>query len=166
MPIIDELMSTIDDIKLKLTDMEYTTLCDQIIELHETKKSACYEIKFPRLYLEQQRRRGKNNKGCYVQDIIIQRLILELNDVGDTEHMSDGYEPYTIESIQKEIEEHGTFRACQMTLMSMMKHPHQLPSLWKENMASHKLYVDMHNSDELVTIVEMEIIHITSLKKL
>jgi hypothetical protein len=49
---MDMLMSTIDDIKLKLTDMEYKTLCDQMAVIHKTKdKTEGYcQLKFTRWY--------------------------------------------------------------------------------------------------------------------
>ena len=77
---MDTLMNSIDDIKEKLTDMEYKTLCDQMAGLHKAKDTmeGCYELKFAR-FVSRIETRGMCVGESYTYNIKIQTLIIKTN---------------------------------------------------------------------------------------
>ena len=88
----NKLMSTINDIKLKLTDMEYKAICDQMAVIHKTmdKKEGFCEIKFARLM---------PSYNTEIQTLIIQRKNLKC-------------EMEVVTRIQNKIEQDGSYDLC------------------------------------------------------
>ena len=131
---MDMLMSTIDDIKLKLTDMEYKTLCDQMAVVHKEKeKTEGYcELKFSRFMPRPQGRR-------YGYDIEIKTLIVKTN-----------CDMSMITRMKHAIEESGSYSMSVATLADLTRAPLEAHVLWDEYMSSHNFVTrnEKHEDDD------------------
>jgi hypothetical protein len=144
------LMSTIDDIKLKLTDMEYKTLCDQMAELHKTndKTEGYCELKFARFLPYIDIDAGQS----YKFRIKVQRLIIKMNC-----DMSE------LTSMVNKIEQSGSYLITMSKLADIVGDHAKGRALWHEYMCGHSFVIrgeKYEDDDEDGPISHVETSHI------
>ena len=121
---MDTLMNSIDDIKEKLTDMEYKKLCDQMLALSKAKDKTegCCELKFARFVP----RIDTNVGGHYTYHIKIQTLIINMN-----------CDMSMITRMKHKIEESGSYSMCVDNFKHLVGDVFEGTVLWNEYMSGH-----------------------------
>jgi hypothetical protein len=107
---MDKLLNSIDDVKLKLTDMEYKNICDQMAVLHKVPENAFYELAY----------------------IVVEINSVSKDDLGDFKYMQYEYQPRIHKKIIKmklddrrfneyknNIEIQGSAKICKSMLEKM-----------------------------------------------
>jgi hypothetical protein len=130
---MDTLMNSIDDIKEKLTDMEYKTLCDQMAVIHKAKDTmeGCYELKFAR-FVPRIETRGMCVGESYTYNIKIQTLIIKTN-----------CDMFLITRMKHKIEESGSYSMNVGDLKDIVGDGVEANVLWNEYMEGHE-FVTRH----------------------
>ena len=130
---MDTLMNSIDDIKGKLTDMEYKTLCDQMAVIHKEKSKLIgyCELKFTRVVIRQGIDEGDAMFSYYTT---IQTLVVKMDTDYDENDSSS-----TISTIQRRIAEEGDFPLCLQSLGAIVGTPCKAEKIWNEYCGGHLL---------------------------
>jgi hypothetical protein len=146
---MDTLMNSIDDIKEKLTDMEYKTLCDQMLVLSKVKKTTerMCELKFARFMPHHYIDDSETEYSYYIKtQILIIQLRCNMEEV---------------ESIQSDIEDEGSYELLLSDLKTLTGTDSFACRLWDEYMGGH-LFIKVDCIDDELKPSEIRMLKATS----